>query len=113
LSVTVGVRRGISLGNSALFRACGKQTGSPFFLSLGIDLETGIVFEGLFFALHPLLSFSSGKAPQHFLFGLPALDQTPFLQHLVQDASDGVASGVDILAQLGGRNPKKKRILGI
>ena len=42
------------------------------------------------------------KVPQHFLFALSAPDQTPILQHEVQDARDGVVSGVDILSQLAG-----------
>ena len=62
--------------------------------------ETAMAFDG-----GPITSASvppCGTAPQHLLSALPAPDQTAVLPHHIQDAGDGGAFNLDVIAQLPG-----------
>ena len=71
-------------------------------------IEAAIAFDGVPIGLMDGLleegrlpgRLSCGTAPQHLLFALPAPDQPPVFQHLVQDVGDGVALNLNVLSQL-------------
>ena len=80
------------------FGACGKQTGSRFFLICGNRFRNGNRFWEAFFALISLPIFVSGTAPRQLLFALPEPDQTALLPHCVQDTDDGVVLDLDVFS---------------